>query len=93
MNLSAATNNPTPDPDLVNQSDVHYASIQHHRDPRRAERSLVQTSGSGAAEEVQYATVQHKRDQVVGKTQEDEDQYSNIRFNHTGAAYRLVKPM
>lgn len=91
MNLSAATNNPTPDPDLVNQSDVHYASIQHHRDPRRAERSVVQTSGS--AEEVQYATVQHKRDQVVGKTQEDEDQYSNIRFNHTGAAYRLVKPM
>ncbi|XP_053085834.1 B-cell receptor CD22-like isoform X1 [Pangasianodon hypophthalmus] len=85
-NLSAATNNPAPDPDLVSQDDVQYASIQHQSDPRRAESSPLQTAGSGAAEEVQYATVQHRHDKVVEKTQKDDDQYANVRFNRTGAA-------
>lgn len=79
MNLSGATNNPTPDPNLVNQDDVQYASIQHHSDPRRAGNS-VQTADSGTAEEVQYATVQHRHNPVAEKSEDDDDQYANIRF-------------
>ncbi|XP_026787655.3 B-cell receptor CD22 isoform X1 [Pangasianodon hypophthalmus] len=91
-NLSAATNNPRPDPDLFSQDDVQYASIQHQSDPRRAESSPLQTADSGAAEEVQYATVQHQHDRGVEKTLKDDDQYANVRFNRTGAAYRSAAP-
>ncbi|XP_060755163.1 B-cell receptor CD22-like [Neoarius graeffei] len=79
VNLSGATNNPTPDPNLVNQDDVQYASIQHHSDPRRAGNS-VQTADSGTAEEVQYATVQRRHNPVAEKSEDDDDQYANIRL-------------
>ncbi|KAK3510768.1 hypothetical protein QTP70_022477, partial [Hemibagrus guttatus] len=85
---SAASNNPTPHPDLVNQNDVHYASIQH----RRAGSSPVQASGSSATEVVQYATVQYRGDRLVEKTQEHDDHYANVKFNLTGAAYRSDAP-
>lgn len=117
--MSAATNSPAGDPDVDNQDDIQYATIQHQRDPRRVERSPLQTedevqyacvqhrrdprkekrspaqtSDSEAPEEVQYATVQHSHGKSkVKKTQEDEEQYGNVRFNSTGAAYRLEKPV
>ncbi|KAM9454912.1 B-cell receptor CD22-like [Clarias gariepinus] len=83
------TNNPAPDPDQVPQDDVQYAVIQHQSDPRRA---AGQTAGSEATEEVQYASVQHQRDIMVERNQDDYDQYSNVRFNHTRAAYRSAAP-
>ncbi|KAM9454178.1 B-cell receptor CD22-like [Clarias gariepinus] len=92
VNLSPAANNPATDPDQVPQDDVQYAVIHHRSDPRRAERSAGQTADSGAAEEVQYASVQPRQDRVVKKTEEDYDQYSNVRFNRTGAAYRSAAP-
>ncbi|XP_058236263.1 uncharacterized protein LOC131346704 [Hemibagrus wyckioides] len=81
---SDASNNPTPHPDLVNQNDVQYASIQH----RRAGSSPVQASGSSTAEVVQYASIQYRGDRVEEKTPENDDHYANVTFNLTGAANR-----
>ncbi|XP_060715859.1 uncharacterized protein LOC132839095 [Tachysurus vachellii] len=83
VNVSPANNSPTPHPDLVNQNDLHYASIQH----RRPGRSPIQASGSTADELVQYATVQHRHHRVI-ETQEHEEEYANVKINITGAAYR-----
>ncbi|KAK2818273.1 hypothetical protein Q7C36_022206 [Tachysurus vachellii] len=69
VNVSPANNSPTPHPDLVNQNDLHYASIQH----RRPGRSPIQASGSTADELVQYATVQHRHHRVI-ETQEHEEE-------------------
>ncbi|KAL7845350.1 hypothetical protein AOLI_G00235420 [Acnodon oligacanthus] len=59
---------------------------QRVRNPRNAESSAV--TASGTDEEVQYASVQHRHDQVVQKTQQDEAEYTTIRFTNTGAANR-----
>lgn len=117
MNFSDATSNPTQDPDLVNQDDIQYTSIQHQRKPGRVERSPPPTAedrvqyacvqhrrdpqreksspaqASGSADEAQYASVHSHNKTKLKKTQEDDDQYANVRFNSTGAAYRLEKPV
>ncbi|XP_047659495.1 sialoadhesin-like isoform X2 [Tachysurus fulvidraco] len=83
VNKSPANKSPTPHPDLVNQNDLHYASIQH----RKPGRSPIQASGSTADELVQYATVQFRHDRVI-ETQEHDEEYANVKINITGAAYR-----
>lgn len=104
MALGALTNNPTRDPELVDQDDIQYASIQHQGDPRRVECSPSETAeeavqyacvqASAAADEAQYATVKHShKNTKLKKTQEDDEQYGNIRFHSTGAAYRLERPV
>lgn len=58
---------------------VQYACVQYRRDPRRKTDSPAHVSCSGAADDAYYATVQLGLNKMTKQTQEDDDQYTNVK--------------
>ncbi|XP_062866802.1 B-cell receptor CD22-like [Trichomycterus rosablanca] len=65
------------DPEESSQDEVQYVTIVH-----RSRNDPAKASGSAGTEEAQYAAIKPRRDGRAEESQQEENQYDNVRFTH-----------
>ncbi|XP_062865651.1 uncharacterized protein LOC134328490 [Trichomycterus rosablanca] len=63
------------DPEESSQDEVQYVTIVH-----RSRNDPAKASGSAGTEEAQYAAIKPRRDRRAEQSQQEENQYDNVRF-------------